>query len=293
MALKRGWFDWDTDEIEVSNRLALSQGERARLMVLTPKFASTGSHYVKEEGQQRPKVVECKSLDGEECEECKKGNIAKQRFGAVVVRYRAIKPEIQWELLPWLFGGDKYLDLKKVVKSGWSGKTRKGGDVVKVEFPALGKSGLLHHDLILECFNQTFQKVKIEVCEYAIWDKVPGLKEEIIAAFKQEREQGRLDVLAMITGKVPVEPPVEVDHESTEEELEEATTGKPSGLTTKAKPAPAVQEELDLGLETEKPAIKKESAKQPEAKKPEKKPEAKKSDISGDELESIIDEILK
>lgn len=292
MSLKRGWFDWDTDEIEVSNRLALAQNERARIMILTPKFASTGSHYVKEEGQQRPTVKECRSLDGEECEECKKGNIPKQRFGTVVVRYRALKPEIQWDMLPWLFGSDKYMDLKKIVQSGWTGKNSKG---VKVEITAIGKSGFLHHDVMLDCYNQTFQRVKMELCEFAVWDKVPGLKEEIIAAFKQERASGRLDVLAMLTGKVLVEPPVEVEHEgTTEDELEEATTGKPAN-GVKTKPAPAAQEELDLGLDDKPVPPKKEAAKTtpPAEKKQPPKAETKKSDVSGDELEAIIDDILK
>lgn len=159
--MKEGLYDWTDDSIRVENRLVFQQGETVRLLVLDPKVSMSLSHYVAAR-DGRGSVYRCLQQDGKECPRCKAGDQAKPRFGAVVLVYRNLDQKV-WEIMPWLFGGDKFTRLRGIAKGG---------------------AVLLKTDLQVTCFNEKFQNVKIEPIEgppmWQMWD----IKNEMIAAYK-------------------------------------------------------------------------------------------------------------
>lgn len=175
-----GRFLWTADEIVVETRLVLHQGESLRCAVVDPKVAVSASHYEKK--GTRGNVYRCKTLDGVVCPRCARGEPPKYRFGARVLVYRIVEPHLIWDVIPWLFGGDKFGKLRTISKRlADEGKT------------------FLDVDLILTCVNEAFQNVKVEIAtnedgEYAVplW-KSAKIAQEVVRAVKEAP-----DVMAMI-----------------------------------------------------------------------------------------------
>lgn len=248
MKLIEGKFNWDSDDIKVDARLSLLQGERVRVMILAKKVSITFVHLVREKGNDRPAAKRCVRLDELKCERCVRGDTPTPRFGVEIIRYgKTGEGKLTWEVMPWLFGRDKFSALRSLVK--------KGVDLQKT-------------DLEIYCYNETFQRVQIKPASGdALIRRVGGLKEKVVAALKEAKP----NVLGMLRGDV--EPPDESSagnlesFDSLGEEKTKDTKKEPK--KDKPKPEPDTTEDLflDIGGGTEPEKEKEEALEESPAKK--------------------------
>ncbi len=165
-AIKEGLYSWDSDDISLCGRLTLQLHETARVMVLDSQVTVAYAHFVMDGDTGITRGVACGRAAGLPCSHCEAGELPVPRFGCVVVNYTRVPPQCEWELIPWTFGRDKYLRLRRLVETG-------------VDFR--------HRDLMLTCFNPRFQNFQIEVCETALWDEDTALRGPIIEEYKAAR----------------------------------------------------------------------------------------------------------
>lgn len=171
--MKEGTFDWTSEEIKIESRLVFHQNEPLRITILDPKVSVSYSHYVNSRNSDRASVYRCLKLDGKECPRCKAGDQPRPRFGATVLVYRSVETKV-WEIVPWLFGADKFSALRRLAQSG-------------VKF--------LGTDLLVTCHNEKFQNVKIEaIPSKGLWLDW-GFKDEVVKAYKDSG----IHIMHMIT----------------------------------------------------------------------------------------------
>lgn len=155
------WFFQDDD-----GEYLMSPGDAAAgIDADTPKFEASLYHYVDGLGYIKPK-----------------GDYTIQRFGApkrragtYVIKYNTDrqgtpKKPLSYELMEWQISSNKYQKLA----------------AIHSEFP------LVYHDLKVTCDGEQYQKLSFSPCNgEALWRRVPEMKEEILAAVK---EQGGLSL---------------------------------------------------------------------------------------------------
>lgn len=208
--MKEGKFEWTTEDIRLYNRLIFDQGERVRLTILSPKVAVTFSHY-ESTGNTRT-VTRCKQLDGELCPKCEAGNVAQPRFGCIVLVYRDFKPKITWEILPWLFGKDKFIRLKEIAYQLHE-----------------RDENFLKRDLQVYCYNEMYQNVKIEPIleKEGLMFRIPTIKTAVVSTLKEIN----LDVFKMMTSGADTNPPTDAypasEHESPESRSQSVSAAQP------------------------------------------------------------------
>lgn len=254
-AMKEGRYAWDTDEIELTPRLVFGMKEKVLLQILDKQVTVSYSHYI--QVGDRNKVIRCKRLDGQECDECKKGDTPQPRFGCVTLIYRAFQP-LEWELKPWLFGKDKFRVLRDMKRSG-------------VDF--------LKQDLQIYCFNEKFQNVKIEPRKDAILMRpaMKAFRDQVVKAYNEDRP----NIMKFLTGEasddVEVRPPVAV-----------AAPAKPTVPAALESASP--WDETPTGMEEPAIAAAPPVGKQPAAVSPAPAGGAVRS--TEDELQAELDDIL-
>lgn len=266
---QEGKFDWDTEDIAVDERLVFSMGESIRLMIADTKVFMSSTHRI-ELGKDRVEFRRCKELDGKVCPDCRQGSVVSKKFGCNVIVYRDDGEEggeLTWELLPWLFGKKTYRILK--------------GVFAQLKAAGEEKHPFLAHDLYVECYNATFQNVKIEPYDDALWTRVPGLKEEIITEYKAHASPV-LEILQHSAGKVGGSQVVRIKKKDAEK------------VSKKGEGQPKV-EEPEVATEPEEvlepvpvPEVKSEEF-EPEPVEEELVPEKAKAKKDDDELSALLD----
>jgi len=94
---------------------------------------------------------------------------ARRRFVTWLVSYRTNKagmpigPPISFEIIPWLFGDDKFNDLVN--------KKEQWGD-------------LRLRDILVECLGKQYQKFRMDVLPEALWLSDANLKAQVVAEYK-------------------------------------------------------------------------------------------------------------
>lgn len=135
------------------------KGYTDRIGILLPSNIAIGRIHFKQDGDAKGYVLcqsEIRAQGGTEvvvkqaiC--CEKLKEPKKRFGVLVVQYRTdrdgnlVQP-FGYDLKVWVFGVDKYVELRSLNR----------------EFP-LGK-----HDLKLACTDENFQKLTIQACRESV-----------------------------------------------------------------------------------------------------------------------------
>lgn len=94
---------------------------------------------------------------------------ARRRFVTWLVLYRTNKagvpigPPVSFEIIPWLFGDDKFNDLVN--------KKEQWGD-------------LRLRDILVECLGKQYQKFRMDVLPEALWLSKDNLKAQVVAEYK-------------------------------------------------------------------------------------------------------------
>jgi hypothetical protein len=108
---------------------------------------------------------------------------ARRRFVTWLVLYRTNKagmpigPPISFEIIPWLFGDDKFNDLVN--------KKEQWGD-------------LRLRDILVECLGKQYQKFRMDVLPEALWLSDANLKAQVVAEYKNTQHKYGQDMRRLL-----------------------------------------------------------------------------------------------
>lgn len=186
--------DQKSHSIFDTENFKLKKDEKARILILEEEFDVEYVHWVEEFGYAicagDYSTMFKEGADTQHCRFCAASSAdgaiksARRKFVTLIVVYRtnskgAVLQPVSVDVVPWVFGDDKYNDLLGK-KEAWG--------------------SMRDHDLMVECSNEQYQKYAINVMPEAVWKSDKEVASVVAAAFKDAKAMYSKD-LRMLLGR--------------------------------------------------------------------------------------------